>query len=138
MTRDRDENGVCVSGVDYDLRNLLAVAQTEMRPGPSRICRFVDAVADGQVGTLQTFTTSHINNVWIRWGHGNRADRARRLIVEDWIPRLAIIIGLPHAPVDLRDVKNVRLRRHTGYCARTPAAKRADAAPGQRLEQLGA
>ena len=46
MTGHRDENALCIFWIDSELRDLLTVAQTEMRPRLSGIDRFVNPVAD--------------------------------------------------------------------------------------------
>jgi hypothetical protein len=49
MTERRHEQPVGVPGIDGDLRNLLRVAQAQMRPRLPRISGLVDAVADGEI-----------------------------------------------------------------------------------------
>jgi hypothetical protein len=46
MTGNGHQNRVCVSRVNDDLRNLLAVTQTKVRPRLARVSRFVDAIAN--------------------------------------------------------------------------------------------
>ena len=63
MAEDRGEDAVRVARVDDDLRDLLPVAQAEVRPGPPRVGRFVDAVADGKVGALQALAARDVDDV---------------------------------------------------------------------------
>ena len=53
MSGHRHEQMIGIARIDRDLRDLLAVAQAEMRPGLARIGRFVDAVADRKIGPMQ-------------------------------------------------------------------------------------
>src|SRR5215203_1342316 len=62
--RRRNQNTIRIAWIDSDLRNLLAVAQTEMCPGISGIGRLVDTITDGKIRTLQSFTTADTNDVW--------------------------------------------------------------------------
>ena len=63
MPRDRDEKVVRILRIDRDLRDLLAVAQAEMRPGFAGIGRFVNAVADRKIRAMQTFAAADIDDV---------------------------------------------------------------------------
>ena len=65
--------------VDVDHRDHLAVAQAEMRPRLSRIRRFVDAVAHGEIGPDDPRAAAHVDDVRIGRRDGNRADRASGL-----------------------------------------------------------
>ena len=109
MAGDGDQNRVGVTRINGDLRNLLPIAQTQVHPGVARICRSVNPVSDRQVGSLQAFATAGINNAGIGWCYGDTADRPSRLIIEDWSPGAAVIVGLPNTAVHLRDVKNAGL-----------------------------
>ncbi len=100
-----------------------------MRPGFSRVGRFVNAIARRQVRTLQSFAAANVNNVRIGRSHRQRADGAGRLVVENRIPRVPEIRGLPDAAVDGRHVENVRLVRHAGDRHSAASAERPDAAP---------
>src|SRR5690349_10986686 len=136
MTGNGDQNHVSVARIDGNLRNLLAVAQTKMRPGLSRVGGFVNAVAYGQIGTLQSFATADIDDVWIGWRYRNAPDRAGRLIVENRIPRAAIVIRLPNSTVHLRHIENTRLRRNARQCTHATSTAWADAAPVKRAKEF--
>src|SRR6185503_16475078 len=62
--------------------------------------------------------------------------RAGRLVVEDRIPRPAVVGGFPDAAVDETRVEDVRLAGHAGDRFGAAAAQRADAAPAHLAEQL--
>jgi len=65
VSGDGDEEPVGVARIDRELRNLLAVAQTEVRPGFARVSRLVDAVSDRQVWSMQTFAAADVDDVRI-------------------------------------------------------------------------
>ena len=109
MASDGNQNCIGIARVNGNLRDLLPVAQTKVQPGATRICRSVNPVSDRQVGSLQAFATAGINNAGIGWCYGDTADRPSGLIIEDWNPGAAVIVGLPNTAVHLRDVKNVGL-----------------------------
>src|SRR4029079_19510669 len=72
---------------------------------------------------------SYIDDVRVGWRDCNRADRPRRLIVEEGKPVRAEVRRAPDAAVVERDVKGVRLRRHSRYGASSARAKRSDVPP---------
>ena len=59
------------------------------------------------------------------------------MIVEDRLPGAAGIIGPKDATIDLRHVENVRLRRHAGDGAGSPAAEWADVSPMEKTRKIG-
>ena len=66
MPGDGDEQPISIARVDRELRDLLPITQSQMRPRFSRVSRFVDAVANGQIRTVQTFAAANVNHVRIR------------------------------------------------------------------------
>ena len=137
MPGNRDQDTIRIARVNRDLRNLLSITQPKMCPGLSGVDGFVEAIADGQIRPLQSLAAANVDDVRIGKRYRNAADRTSRLIVENRSPGAAVIGGLPHAAVYLRDVENVRLRRHPRDGARAPTTIRADAAPVKRAEQAG-
>ena len=71
MAQHRDEQAVRVARIDDDLRNLLAVAQAQVRPGLAGVGGLVDAVAGGEVGALQPLAAADVDDV-----RDSRAPRA--------------------------------------------------------------
>ena len=116
MAEHRDEETVRVAGIDEDRADLPAVAQAEVLPRPPAVGRFVDAVADREVRPLQSLAAADVDDVRVRRRDRERADRLRRLLVEDRRPGAAGVVGLPDAAVVDADVEEVRA------CPRTPAA----------------
>jgi len=121
--------------VDDEGRDLLAVRQTEVAPGPSRVAGFVDPVAHREVRALQPFAAADVDDVGIGRGNRERADRAGRLAVEQRRPGAPVIRGPPYAAVIDADVEQVGLTRHARRRHRAAAAKRADRAPVQLGEE---
>ena len=133
MPEDCGENFVGITRIDRERRDLLAIAQAEMLPGLARIGRFVNAVADGKIGAVQSLAAGGINNVGIGRGNGDGADRLSGFVVEDGGPGAAVVVGLPHAAVYLRHVIDVWLAGNAGDGARAAAAEWANHAPVQFL-----
>ena len=131
--RARRRTAVGIAGIDGQRGNLLAIAQAEMRPGLARVGGFVNAVANGEIGAMQAFAAADIDDIGIGRSDGDGANGLRGLIVEDRIPGAAVVVGLPHAAVDLAHIENVGLAGHAGGSARAPAAERTDHAPAHFL-----
>src|SRR5882724_3159769 len=102
-----------------------------MGPRFPRVSRFVDAVANGQIGTMQTFAAPDVNHIRIRNRHRDGADRTGLLIVKDGLPGPPVIGRLENAAVDLSHVEYVRLRGDAGDRVCSTAAERSDVAPSQ-------
>src|SRR5438270_12811360 len=100
-----------------------------MRPGFTRICGLINAIAGREIRTLQTFATADVNNVRIGRRYGNCANRPGLLRIENRLPGMARIRGLPHTPIHGRYVEEIRLVRDSGDGNSTSAAKGPDAAP---------
>ena len=77
MTQDGGKDPVRVPRVDGELRDLLALAQSEMGPGPAGVDGFIDAVADREVGSLKAFAAPDIDDVGIR-GARRQSPRSNR------------------------------------------------------------
>src|SRR5437868_3051787 len=108
-----------------------------MSPALAAICGFVDAIARREVGPPQSFAAAYINDIWIGGRKGQRADRARRLPVEDWIPRASEVVSLPNAAVVRRHEEDVRLIGNSGDGDRASSTERSKAAPAQRVRRGG-
>src|SRR5436305_9981102 len=109
MPGHRGKYLIGIAGIDGELRNLLAVAQAEVRPGLARVGRFVNAVANRQVRPMQPLTAADIDNIGIGRGYGNRADGAGGLVVKDWLPGATVVVGLPYPAIAHADVKHAGL-----------------------------
>ena len=83
MAERRDEDPVRVAGVDVDHRDHLAVEESEVRPGPARVGRLVDAVAGGEIGPDDAGAGADVDDVADptappRWRRSSRWTRDRR------------------------------------------------------------
>ena len=125
------EKPVSIFWIDSQLRDLLTVAQSQMRPRLASISRFVNAIPDRKIGPMQSFTAADVNNVRICRRNRDRADRRRRLIVKNRLPCPAVVGGFKNAAVHRRHVEDIRLRRNTRDRASAPAAMRSDVPPAQ-------
>ena len=135
MAEHADEQPVCVPRIDGNRSDLLAVAQTEVRPGIAAVAGLVHAVADGKVGPLQALSAARIDDPRIAWRYRERADRAGWFSIEDRDPGPARVFTLPNAAVDRSDVKEIRSRarrRRSRRSVRRATGRRiASAFPGR-------
>ncbi len=136
MAEDGGEEAVGAARIDDDLRDLLAVPEAEVGPGPAGVGRFVDAVADREVGPLEALTARDVDDVRVRGRDGDGPDRARRLVVEDGAPGAAVVGRLPDAAVANAHVEDVGLRWDAGYGPGAPGAVGPDRAPAHLGEEL--
>ena len=101
MAQHGGEEMVGIARIDGQRGNLLAVAQAEVRPGLAGVGGFVDAVADGEIGTLQAFAAGDVNDVRIRGRDRDGANGLRGFVVEDGRPGAAVVVGFQTPPSTL-------------------------------------
>src|SRR5207302_1467603 len=87
-------------------RDLLAIAQAEMRPCLACVRGFVNAVAHGQVGAMQALAAGYVDDVGIGGSDSDRSDRLSGFTIEDGIPGAAVVVRLPHAAIYLRHIED--------------------------------
>src|SRR3954469_6526992 len=134
MPKHRGKYFVRIARIDRQRGNLLPISQSgEMRPCFARVGRLVDSIAHRKIRAMQSFAAGDVDDVWIRRGYRNCADRLRGLMVEDWIPGAPVIVRLPHSAVHLSDIENIRLAGNSGGGARASPAEGANHAPVQFL-----
>src|SRR5882724_1630754 len=85
---------------------------------------------------MQSFATADIDNVRIRNRNRDRAYRSSRLIVENRLPCPAVIGRFENAAVDLRKIKNVRLRWDAADGTHASTTKRPDVSPAQHRGKI--
>ncbi len=107
-----------------------------MCPRCAAVGGLVDAVADRQVGTVQSFAAGDVDDIGIGGRNLDGADRAGCFMIEDRRPGPAEIGGLPYAAVHRADVEDIRLAGHTRDCTGAASAKRPDVAPMQLAQQV--
>ena len=127
---------VRVAGINGERRNLLAVAEAQMRPGLAAIGGFINAVAHREVRPLQAFAGRDVNSIRVGRRDGDGSNRLRGLLVEDGRPGAAVVVRFPNPAVHLTHVKNIGLARDACGRARPPAAVRTNQPPAQPLEHV--
>src|SRR5579864_8441033 len=129
MSQDCSEKSVRISRIHGQRRNLLAIAQSEVCPALSGIAGFVNSIAHGKIGAVQTFAGAHVHEFRIRGSYRDRADGLGWLAIKDRDPGTAVVVTLPNSAIHRSDVKDIRLAGHTSNGASAPASKRADHPP---------
>jgi len=129
MSEHCDKHLVWIARIDRQRWKLLAIAQTKVLPRFARVRRFIDSVADGKVWPMQSFSTGYIDNIRVRGGNGNGANRLRGLAIEDGVPGSPLVVTLPNSTIALADVKDIWLARNPRRGACAASAKRPDHTP---------
>src|SRR5262249_4761087 len=119
------ENDVRVARINDDAADSTRLLQTHQSPRLSRVSGFVDAGPDRNVATDPRFAGACPNDIRIRRGNGERADRGDGLIVEDRAPMRPAVSCLEYPARGRAGVINVGLPRHASDGA-DPVAHRAD------------
>src|SRR5258708_7178095 len=109
MAERGNKEAIRIGGGNQDSGDLLRIAKAEMTPVLAAIVRFVHAVADGEVGTLESFAATNVEDVGVGGRDRDGANGAGRLLVEERLPGAAIVVGLPDAAVVHANEKNVGL-----------------------------
>ena len=133
MPQHRRKQSIRIRRINHHRRNLLAIAQTKMRPGFSSIARFINSISHRKVRPLQSLPASHINNVRIRRRHRNRPNRLRRLRIKNRRPSPPIIIRFPNPAIHCPDIKQIRRARNASHSPSPPPAKWPNRTPSQFL-----
>jgi hypothetical protein len=134
VPEDGDEHAVRVARVDDDLGDLLRVGEAQVRPRLPAVGGLEDPVAGGEVGALQPLAAAGVDHVGVRFGDGEGADGAGRLVVEDRRPHAPVVVRAPDAAVVHADVERPRPRRDAHGRDGPPAAERPDHPPAQPRE----
>ena len=137
MTERGDEQAIGILRIDGDLRNLLRIAEAQVRPRRAGVGRLVDAVADREVRARQPFAAADVEDVGIRRRNRHPANRSGRLVVEDRLPGAAGVVGLPDAAVHHAYIEGEGLTPMSRRRLRPPRAKRPDVAPLHFSEERG-
>src|SRR5271167_4207832 len=128
------KNTIGIARIDGQRGNLLSVDEAaEMSPGFAGVGGLVDAVADGEIGAVQSLAAADIDDVGVRRSDGNGSDGLSGFVIEDGVPGATVVVGFPNAAVYLGDVEHIGLAGNAGGRAGAPATKRADHAPVQFL-----
>ena len=135
MPEHRGKQSIRIARVHRQFGNLLAVVQPQMLPGATGVGRTVNAIADGQVGAVESFATAHVNNIGVGRRDRDGADGLSGLLIENRFPALPGVVGFPDTAVDSADVEHIRLTRNTRERSRSAAAKWSDHSPGHFLQE---
>src|ERR1039458_9402980 len=95
---------VGVARIDPDPRNVLRIFQSDMLPCLAAIGRLVNSIAIRDIAAQAGLARTDIDHVWIRFRHGNRADRRDHALVGNRLPAYAAIGGAPHASGNAAEV----------------------------------
>jgi hypothetical protein len=124
--------------MDADFRDGVGVGEADVRPGLARVGRLVDAVAGHDVAANARFAHADVNDVGIRFGDSDGADRrALQLSVGDRRPVGAAVDRFPQTAADRAEVRFARPSFDAGHGDRSAAAIRADAAPPECIGNRG-
>ncbi len=134
---DGDEDAVSIVRINGYLRNLLAIAQSQVGPCRATVRGFIDTVSDREIGPMQPFTAGDVDDVRIGRRDLEGPNRASGFVIEDRRPRAAEIRCLPYPTIHCADVEDIRLARHARDCAGAAAAKRANISPVQFAQKPG-
>ena len=108
--------------IDGQLGDLLRIIQAQVLPGRAGIIGAIDAIANREIGPVQAFTASHIDDGRVRRCNGDGADGLRGLGIEDRLPGAAgisagvALLGSSSAAMEI----NNALR--TAFMGATPRA----------------
>ncbi len=75
-------------------------SEPDVLPGLSAVSRLVDAIAVGDVAAQAGFAGSHVQNVVVGIGHGNRPDRRHISACRTWESKLMppfVLLNTPPA-----------------------------------------
>src|SRR6185295_1449656 len=136
MSESGDVDEIRIARIDEDRADLLCVAQSEMSPRLAAVSRFINAVAGGEIGPLESFATADVDCVRVRRCDCERADRTRWLIIKDRFPRVAVIVRLPNAAVVHSYIEDIRLAGNAGSADRPAGAEWADHSPFHCLREI--
>jgi hypothetical protein len=110
LAHRRDPGDVGIARVENDAVNALGLVEAVVLPGLAAVDGFVDAVADGHGVARIAFTRADPDDVGTGLEDRHRADRGRRLVVEDRREREPAVDRLPHPARRRADVDDVGIR----------------------------
>jgi hypothetical protein len=96
MAEGRDIGDVGILGMNAYAPNLAGVAETGEAPGLSRVSRFENAVTVGDVAANRRFSGANLDDVGVRFAHGDAADRPTEIFVGHRRPSHAAVCRLEH------------------------------------------
>ena len=137
MAQSRNEDNVGVVGVNADAPNVMGVAQTGIVPGLAAVAGLINAVTVRNVQTDGRFAGAGVDHIGVGRGYRQRADgRTGEKTVGDVLPIDAAVNRFPNAAGASAKIKCHGVGGMASHCDHPPAARRANAAPYQRLHHL--
>jgi hypothetical protein len=133
------KDDVRVARIDRERRRHVRVAQPRIRPGLAGVGRFVDAVARVEVTADVGLAGTRIDDVRVRVGDRDRADRARdprEFAVGDVRPVLAVVGALPNTTLDPAEIEEIGVAGHARDGDHATTDVGADAAPSELAHQF--
>src|SRR5262249_55290746 len=115
--------------------DVLGVLQSHPFPRLAGVRGFVDPVAEADAALVVVLTGTEPDDVGVFRIDDDRAERVRAAGVEDWLERVAAVLGLPQAAPLRRDIPDVGILRVDLDVGDAPGGDvRADAAKRKILE----
>src|SRR5713226_9519348 len=135
MTDCGHKYDVRISWIHQHLRDVLGVIQSDVFPSLSTVRGLIHSVPKCNVVSQTRFSRAHVNDVVVRRGNPDRADREIRLMVENWSPIHSAVSAFPETSCYSPEVINVWIIRQTRYCFDATSAKWPNQPPLQPIEQ---
>src|SRR5438445_12155647 len=99
MSENGHEDAIRIARIDSNVRDLLCILEAELGPSLAGVSGYVDPVADGEIGTMQPFTTADVDDVACARRHGERPAGPRRQSGDHRSPCAPGVAALRHDAV---------------------------------------
>lgn len=109
-----DDDAPRIARIDQHARDLRRARQPHLRPRLTAVGRMVDPVARDHVVARPRFAGPHPHIVFVLRRDRDRADRLRRLAIEDRTPIDPAVRRLPHAAASRARVEEIRIGVRAG------------------------
>ena len=134
MAQRRHKNHVRVPRIDNHRADVLRILEARVLPRLASVHRLVNPVAVSDVAANAGFTRARIDHVVVGRGHGNRANRGDRLLIENRLPAHARVRALPHSAGSAAEIKDIGLARHARHRQHASSAERSNLPPAHPSE----
>ena len=138
LANRRDPHHVVVARIDLHRADLPHPLQTDRVPTGAAVAGAIHTAPGNHVGAQTVRARAHVEDVGVRLRHADSANRrGGKIAVGHVAPALAVIGALPDAAAGSAQIERARRLHGAGDRGDPPAARRANAAVGQRLQGLG-
>src|ERR1700731_1617773 len=103
MSHRADQYTVSILGIDQDLRDVLAIFESDVGPVLAVVGGLVNAIADRDAVSNPTLTAAHPHRFRVRWINRHRADRLHTLAIKHRLVSRPTIHRLPHTAAGRAD-----------------------------------